>query len=77
MGIDNGSRWVLNFSGSHWLLFLEVIMSKHKHPQYNLRLPQDLKFFLAEQAKKDGRSLNNFIVKTLEETRCKLLTQIN
>ncbi|MDC4879808.1 Arc family DNA-binding protein [Acinetobacter baumannii] len=52
-------------------------MSKHKHPQYNLRLPQDLKFFLAEQAKKDGRSLNNFIVKTLEETRCKLLTQIN
>ncbi|WP_454666655.1 Arc family DNA-binding protein [Acinetobacter calcoaceticus] len=52
-------------------------MSKHKHPQYNLRLPQDLKFFLTEQAKKDGRSLNNFIVKTLEETRSKLLTQTN
>jgi predicted HicB family RNase H-like nuclease len=52
-------------------------MSKHKNPQYNLRLPQDLKIFLKEQAKKDGRSLNNFIVKTLEETRSKLLTQTN
>lgn len=77
MGIDNGSRWVLNLNSIHRLSFLEAIMSKHKHPQYNLRLPQDLKFFLTEQAKKDGRSLNNFIVKTLEETRSKLLTQTN
>ncbi|MBP8005872.1 MAG: Arc family DNA-binding protein [Acinetobacter sp.] len=52
-------------------------MGKHKSPQYNLRLPSDLKFFLANQAKKDGRSLNNFIVKSLEEVRIKLLTQSN
>lgn len=43
----------------------------NKNPQYNLRLPQDLKDFLAEQAKKDGRSLNNFIVKNLEELKLK------
>lgn len=52
-------------------------MSKHKSLQYNLRLPSDLKSFLADQAKKDGRSLNNFIVKSLEEARVKLLTQSN
>ena len=44
----------------------------NKNPQYALRLPQDLKDFLAEQAKKDGRSLNNFIVKNLEELKQKL-----
>jgi len=47
-------------------------MSGHKNEQYNLRLPPDLKVFLAEQAKKDGRSLNNFIVKNLEELKLKL-----
>lgn len=46
--------------------------SGNKNQQYNLRLPQDLKGFLAEQAKKDGRSLNNFIVKSLEELKLKL-----
>lgn len=47
-------------------------MSGHKNEQYNLRLPPDLKGFLAEAAKKDGRSLNNFIVKNLEELKLKL-----
>ncbi|MHA3078758.1 YlcI/YnfO family protein [Acinetobacter sp. ANC 5383] len=52
-------------------------MSKHKNPQYNLRLPSDLKTFLVDQAKKDGRSLNNFIVKSLEELRAELLKRSN
>ncbi|KAB1860005.1 Arc family DNA-binding protein [Acinetobacter tandoii] len=48
-------------------------MSEHKNPQYNLRLPKELKDFLAEQAQKDGRSLNNFIVKSLDELRMTIL----
>ncbi|MHA3052617.1 YlcI/YnfO family protein [Acinetobacter sp. ANC 4640] len=52
-------------------------MSEHKNPQYNLRLPSDLKNFLVDQAKKDGRSLNNFIVKSLEELRAELLKRSN
>lgn len=50
-------------------------MSGYKNEQYNLRLPQELKGFLAEQAKKDGRSLNNFIVKNLEELKQKLIQE--
>lgn len=46
--------------------------SEHKNEQYNLRLPTDLKVFLAEEAKKDGRSLNNFIVTNLEKLKLKL-----
>lgn len=48
-------------------------MSEHKNLQYNLRLPKELKDFLAEQAQKDGRSLNNFIVKSLDELRMTIL----
>lgn len=39
--------------------------------QFNLRIPKDLKGYLAEQAKKDGRSLNNFMVKSLQEMKLK------
>lgn len=39
----------------------------YKNPAYSLRLPQDLKDFLVEKAKDDGRSLNNFIVELLKE----------
>lgn len=39
--------------------------------QFNLRIPKDLKDYLAEQAKKDGRSLNNFMVKSLQEMKLK------
>ena len=46
--------------------------SENKNEQYNLRLPTDLKVFLAEEAKKDGRSLNNFIVTNLEKLKLKL-----
>ena len=46
--------------------------SEHKNEQYNLRLPTDLKVFLAEEAKEDGRSLNNFIVTNLEKLKLKL-----
>lgn len=37
--------------------------------QMNNRVPEELKAFLMEQAKKEGRSLNNFIVKKLEELK--------
>ncbi|WP_180047443.1 MULTISPECIES: Arc family DNA-binding protein [unclassified Acinetobacter] len=47
-------------------------MSGHRNEQYNLRLPSDLKCFLVEEAKKDGRSLNNFIVKNLEQLKLKI-----
>ncbi|WOE43096.1 YlcI/YnfO family protein [Acinetobacter chinensis] len=50
-------------------------MSGQRNPQYNLRLPKELKDFLAEQAQKDGRSLNNFIVKSLEELRMNISKQ--
>lgn len=43
----------------------------YRNPSYNLRLPQDLKGFLAEKAKEDGRSLNNFIVELLKEFKDK------
>ena len=52
-------------------------MRKHRNPQYNLRMPEELKRFLEEQAKKDGRSLNNFLVKSLEELRMTLIKQSN
>ncbi|WP_287966906.1 Arc family DNA-binding protein [Acinetobacter sp.] len=48
-------------------------MSKHKNPQYNLRMPEELKKFLEEQAKKDGRSLNNFLVKSEPYRVCRRL----
>lgn len=50
-------------------------MAEHKNPQYNLRLPKELKDFLVKQAQKEGRSLNNFIVKSLEELRVNLPKQ--
>lgn len=52
-------------------------MSGHKNPQYNLRLPKELKDFLVGQAQKEGRSLNNFIVKSLEELRMNLSKHID
>lgn len=62
--------------GSKWVLY-GVGMRKHRNPQYNLRMPEELKRFLEEQAKKDGRSLNNFLVKSLEELRMTLIKQSN
>lgn len=40
--------------------------------QMNTRLPEELKLFLLEQAKKEGRSLNNYLVRHFEELRIKL-----
>ncbi|WOE40075.1 toxin-antitoxin system HicB family antitoxin [Acinetobacter chinensis] len=37
--------------------------------QLNIRISKEMKLFLVEQAKNDGRSLNNFIVKTFEELK--------
>ena len=55
----------------------ELNMSKHKHLQYNLRMPEELKNFLKEQAKKDGRSLNNFLVNTLKDLKTTLIKKSN
>ena len=52
-------------------------MTGHKNPQYNLRLPKELKDFLVKQAQKEGRSLNNFIVKSLEDLRVNHIKQTN
>lgn len=40
--------------------------------QMNTRLPEELKEFLLEQAKKEGRSLNNYLVRHFEELKVKL-----
>ncbi|MDV2441389.1 Arc family DNA-binding protein [Acinetobacter gerneri] len=45
--------------------------SDFKNQAYNLRIPEDLKTFLAKKAKDDGRSLNNFIIELLKEFRQK------
>lgn len=68
-----GIKWICVSSGYYG----EVNMSKHKNPQYNFRMPEELKRFLEEQAQKDGRSLNNFLVKSLEELRMTLIKQVN
>lgn len=40
--------------------------------QMNTRMPEELKLFLLEQAKKEGRSLNNYLVRHFEELKMKL-----
>ncbi|MDN8336432.1 Arc family DNA-binding protein [Acinetobacter baumannii] len=40
--------------------------------QMNTRMPQELKLFLLEQAKKEGRSLNNYLVKHFEDLKKKI-----
>lgn len=40
-----------------------------KDVQLNTRMPYVLKEFLVEQAKKEGRSLNNYLVHHFEELR--------
>ncbi|ENJ4733644.1 Arc family DNA-binding protein [Acinetobacter baumannii] len=40
--------------------------------QMNTRMPEELKEFLLEQAKKEGRSLNNYLVRHFEELKKKL-----
>lgn len=37
--------------------------------QLNTRMPKDLKDFLMDQAKKEGRSLNNYLVRHFEELK--------
>ena len=37
--------------------------------QMNNRVPEDIKLFLMEQAKKEGRSLNNFLIKHFTELK--------
>lgn len=41
---------------------------RHKYPPYSLRLPEDLRDFLEEEAKKNGRSLHSEIIFRLEAT---------
>ncbi|WP_312102097.1 hypothetical protein [Acinetobacter venetianus] len=43
--------------------------------QMNTRVPEELKLFLLEQAKKEGRSLNNYLVRHFEELRMKLTSE--
>lgn len=42
-----------------------------KEVQLNTRMPDSLKAFLVEQAKKEGRSLNNYLVRHFEEMKTK------
>jgi hypothetical protein len=44
-------------------------MSSNRHPQYNLRIPNDLKEWLKERAERNYRSLNAEIVDTLRRLR--------
>lgn len=46
-----------------------------KDVQLNTRMPDALKAFLVEQAKKEGRSLNNYLVRHFEELRIKLANE--
>ncbi|EOQ68835.1 MULTISPECIES: Arc family DNA-binding protein [Acinetobacter calcoaceticus/baumannii complex] len=39
--------------------------------QLNTRMPEEIKAFLIEQAKKEGRSLNNYLVRHFEELKVK------
>lgn len=39
---------------------------KYRHPQVNLRLPEELKAHIAELAEKNGRSANSEMVKAIE-----------
>ena len=41
---------------------------KYRHPQYNLRIPQDLKDYLTEQSKINNSTLNAEIINRLKET---------
>lgn len=43
-----------------------------KEVQLNTRMPDSLKSFLVDQAKKEGRSLNNYLVRHFEEMKSKL-----
>lgn len=46
-----------------------------KDVQVNTRMPESLKAFLVEQAKKDGRSLNSYLVRHFEELKNKLKSE--
>lgn len=43
--------------------------------QMNTRVPEELKLFLLEQAKKEGRSLNNYLVRHFEELKKRLISE--
>ncbi|NIE95190.1 Arc family DNA-binding protein [Acinetobacter sp. Tr-809] len=43
--------------------------------QMNTRMPEELKQFLLAQAKKEGRSLNNYLVRHFEELKMKLTSE--
>ncbi len=43
--------------------------SAHKHASFTLRIPESLKNWMKEKAEQDHRTLNAFIVKTLEDKR--------
>lgn len=43
--------------------------AKHKHPSFNLRLPQVLKDWAKDAAESDRRTLNAFIVKMIEDKK--------
>lgn len=43
--------------------------------QMNTRMPEELKLFLLEQAKKEGRSLNNYLVRHFAELKTKLTSE--
>lgn len=43
--------------------------------QMNNRVPEELKLFLMEQAKKEGRSLNNFLIKHFTDLKEKSMKE--
>lgn len=44
-------------------------MQKQQTPPFGLRLPDDLKEWVKETARKEGRSQNNLVVRLLEGAR--------
>lgn len=42
---------------------------KHDQTQLNLRIPKEIKDFLANEAKKDDRSLNSFILHVFKKLK--------
>ena len=45
-------------------------MTRQQRPPFGLRMPDDLKEWIKERAKREGRSANNLIVHLLNGVRC-------
>ncbi|MGR3495222.1 Arc family DNA-binding protein [Citreimonas sp.] len=47
---------------------------KQKRPPFGLRMPNDLHEWVKEKAEEQGRSMNNFVVTTLQSVRAEEAT---